>query len=222
MNYVTGLIDVAHMDRIDFDAAVKGGVLAATLKVCNGVDAPDPKFLERIVQAAHACLLVSGYAFGTDEHPGADQWADFRVRWDAGCASVHLDPTSLPVWLDYERTAGHIMAPDKARDWLAAGRRDGYRVGLYGGLSNLTKTFTSATDAVGDYDLWLACYGNRPAHLPAPWAAKGWRLWQYTDGAYGPSDQNAFPRQVRGVGGVDRSAFEGDVGALVDWWRGPR
>lgn len=223
----TGLIDVAHMDRVDFAAAHGDGIELVVLKVSTGVHCPDPAFARRIVEARAQGLMVCGYEFGTDQHPGAEQWADFRARWDAGCASVGLDPRRVPVWLDYERNAvgaKTLMAAQQARDYLAAARADGYRCGLYGGLSNLSHVFTSASDVVGSYDLWLAAYGPSPHHLrlnaPAPWRAKG-PLWvQYSDGAFGPTDRATFPRDVAGCGRPDRSCYFGGADELRAWWSG--
>ena len=219
MTYCTSIVDVAHMDHADLREAATGGIVAVILKVCTGVDALDPEFKARIFEAVGAGLLVSGYAFGTGEHPGDAQWRDFRDRWDAGCASVSLAPKSVPVWLDLESNGDNTMTPDQARAWLAAGQADGYRVGLYGGLSKLTDHFRDPNDAVGRVPLWLAAYGNEPKNLPAPWASKGWRLWQYTDGKDGPSDRNSFPRTAPGCGPCDRSGFAGTDDDLRAWWR---
>ena len=213
-----GIIDIAHMDADVLADAPAQGFGACVLKTCTGVGCPDSKFSARFAEALSLGLLVSGYAFLTGQHSGADQWADFRARWDAACAAHALNPQALPVWCDFESNpSGTPASPQHARDFLAAGRADGYRVGLYGGSSHLSAVFQDASDPIGSYPLWLAQYSNPEPHTPPPWRANGWTLWQYTDQADGPSDRIAYPRSH-----CDRSCYRGTVAQCALWWAGLR
>lgn len=58
-------------------------------------------------------------------------------------------------------------------------------------------------------DLWAPRYsdGVKQPKLPSPWRARGWTIWQWTDGTILP---NAYP----GVGPCDSNVFAGDEAAL--------
>ena len=200
--------DFAHMDRFD-PVAARSAIECVTLKVCEGVDAPDPLFVSRYAACVAAGFPeIEGYQFGTNAHPGEVQWADFQRRWDAACLAAGRDPKAVAVWLDCEPEHGSEMSTDKARAWLRTGRAAGYQVGLYGFESNLRTMFPDPNDEVGQYPLWLAWYGPDPltAHpIPAPWQAQGWTRFQYSDGANHPSRTDLYPLDVPGAGRPDRS-----------------
>ena len=209
--WISDCADFGHMDR--FDAAQARTVLElVALKVCQGIDAPDPKFVERYAACVAAGFpAIEGYQFGTDVHPGEVQWADFQARWETTCAAHGRDPRAVAVWLDCEPEGGREMSADKARAWLRAARAAGYTLaGLYGYESNLRALFPDPQDEVGQYPLWLAWYGPDPAKvtldkLPAPWRSTGATRWQYSDGAHHPTDTTADPLEVPGCGTPDRS-----------------
>src|SRR6266853_1978214 len=60
---------------------------------------------------------------------------------------------------------------------------------------------------------WLAQYGPTPV-VPKNW--KTWTMWQYTDGALGPT-----PHTVRGLGRCDRDKFNGSEAQLRNLWGAP-
>ena len=192
-------------------AAARQALTLVTLKVCEGIDFPDTAFVRRYAECVAAGFPeIEGYQFGTNLHSGEEQWADFKGRWDAACASAGRDPTAVGVWLDCEPEHGSEMSVDKARTWLRFGRRDGYRVGLYGFESNLRALFPDPADEVGEYPLWLAWYGPDPAKilpasLPAAWRAAGFARLQYSDGLHHPADTSRYPIAVPGCGTPDRS-----------------
>ena len=213
----TGIIDLAHMDQdVLVSEHANHGVNAVVLKVCTGVGCPDDRFVARFGEAVNLGMLVSGYAFLTGQHPGEQQFADLRKYWDAACAQHGIDPTSRPIWGDYEENpSGSKATPEVARAFLAAGREAGYNVGIYCGEDNGCVSFPDVNDAVGTYPLWLAAYGPDPRteHVPPPWRATGWTMAQYTNDGAGPSDQTTFPRS-----GCDRSCYRGDLAALTAYW----
>lgn len=221
--YEARIADFGHMDQFDATSAKAGtstippldGVI---LKVCQGIDAPDPRFSARWVASTKVGLWVSAYQFGTDMHPGEEQWADFKGRLDAACVLTHRDPKTVRCWLDRESNGGSIMAADKVRAWLAAGKAAGYLVGVYGGLSQMAGTYNTATDPVGDYDAWVAAYDYTweaiNAHPPKAWAGKNtpwFRMFQYSDGAqhHALASEWKLSYEVAGCGTPDLSVFVG-------------
>ncbi len=220
--------DFYHGDRFDAGLVARAGIEAVILKASTGVGSRDPAFAQRMKDSLARGMVLSAYAFGTDQHPGAEQWRYFRGVWDAACGSNSIDPRALPVWLDAERNAvgGTTMSRAKLLEWLAAAETDGYRAGIYSYASLLHGYFPDPLDLVGRFPLWLSWPGeieHLVTALPAPWKRRGLALLQYSTALHGPTDGPrdtiTFPRGIQELGGCDRSAYPGTKDEMLAWWK---
>lgn len=225
-----GIIDLNHHSNVsDFTLASQAGTLRAVIhKASEGNDWFDPLYAQRRVMAAQAGLWWGAYHFGTRMHSGAEQ-----ARAFLGAAQPDGE-TLLVLDLELnERVPGNSMTLSQAEDFVATIMAATGRLPLLyvqpswadGQVNRRTGQSLGGAIQPGSLlagcDLWLADYRQEP-ELPAAWAERGWRLWQYA-GDGGPGGSGPFgplSRAVPGVDRCDRNVFGGDVAALAAYWSG--
>ena len=198
------VIDLSHHNgNVDLSQAAANGVAAVLHKATQGVSYTDPMYQKNFAQATANNLLWGAYHFATGED-GVEQ-ADNFLNF------VQPAPTTLMI-LDFEENrAGANMSLEDARAFLThVQAQTGIWPGLYGG-AYLKQLLGSTTDPVLQNSwFWLAQYGPT-AVVPANWDA--WTLWQYTDGAIGPS-----PKNIPGIGHCDQNCYNGPPDQLQQKW----
>ena len=192
------VIDLSHFNiHPDFQMAKSDGILAVIHKATQGTSFSDLACASRREQVFNTGLLWGAYHFGTGA--GGVEQADFFLQ--------KVQHSDLLI-LDFEiNPQGPSMTLDQARDFVTHIRSvTGRWPGLYGGDYLKQLLGTAQNPVLGNCWLWLAQYGPA-AVVPANW--KSWILWQYTD--------RGDP--VAGIGPCDRSRFNGDAAALLQFWR---
>jgi lysozyme len=202
-----GVIDLSHHVRsVDWRAARAAGIAAVIHKASEGATFRDPVFASRREEARAAGLLWGSYHYASG--------ADVEAQVEAYLAYAAPAPDEL-ICLDYEKSSsGADMTLDQAGAFVElVGRRTGRRPVLYGGtlLRERLAAETTPRPDLARCPLWHARYADAPQEVPAGW--ERWTLWQYTDGFRGPE-----PREVDGVGPVDRSLFDGTEAEFRRRW----
>lgn len=223
------IIDLSHTAAVsDFTLVRASGILGVLHKATEGGDWYDPLYARRKVQAQAAGLLWGAYHFGTHQYPGSQQAATFL-------AAMQSDPATLMA-LDIEpneRNPGNTMTIEQAEDFVqtvyqATGRLPLVYIhptwangGVYGRARLSLGRAVSPQSILAACDLWLADYRVQP-EMPAAWANRGWRFWQYAgdDYAGGGGPFGPLSRAVSGVDRCDRNLFQGDAIALYQYWSG--
>jgi len=225
-----GIIDLNHHSAIqDFTIArQQGGLRAVIHKASEGNDWLDPLYASRRRMAEQAGLWWGAYHFGTRQHSGEEQATAFLSAAQPGPQTLLVLDLELN-----ERIPANSMTLPQAEQFAAAvlaatGRlpllyvqpswADGEANLRFG--QSLGGAITPGSLLAG-CDLWLADYRQEP-ELPAAWAGRGWRFWQYA-GDNGPGGAGPFgplSRSMPGVDRCDRNVFRGDDLALGRYWTG--
>lgn len=204
---LNAIIDISHHNTISsFAKASKAGVLGVFQKATQGISYKDPTFLKNKQSIQKAGLLFGAYHFGTAGDATAQ--ADFFLETAASDALLVLDFEPNPQGYDMslleaEQFVHHIYS--------STGRYPG----LYSGHT-IKEAFAAQGITAPEQTelskcwLWIAQYGPAPL-IPKVW--NDWTLWQYTDGAAGPT-----PHSVDGVGRCDRDQFNGTEKQLRTFW----
>lgn len=201
---LNAVIDLSHHNgTVDFAQIAAAGIVGVIHKATQGTTVSDPTYAERRTAALGAGLLWGAYHFGT----GSDGVAQAQYFLDV----VQPDARTLLV-LDFESNPqGPSMSMEEARAFVthvqgATGRFPGLYSGHY-----IKDLLGSQSDPIlVQCWFWLSQYGPTPV-VPANWPT--WTMWQYTDGADGPT-----PHDVAGVGYCDRDTFNGDLAHLHALW----
>jgi len=205
MPYLNAVIDLSHYNQnLDFSQIKDpGGILGIIHKATQGTASVDPRYQQHKASALAQGLLWGAYCFGTGAD-GVDQAQHFLDV-------VQPDGKTL-LALDFEANPhGPSMTLEEARSFVTHIHQEtGNWPVLYSGYY-IKQLLGSYQDPVlAQCPLWLAQYGPT-AVVPANWQT--WTLWQYTDGATGPS-----PHDVAGAGLCDRDFYNGELGDLeADW-----
>lgn len=218
---VTGIIDLHHHDgSYDLNAARERGMVALIHKATQGKDWRDPKFSAAMGLAAQARLLRGAYHFGSNSEEGEVQ-ADFFL--DRVASVVGDDAADALLVLDWENNpdaTNGTMSADNARRFVKRVHEVTGRWPVLYSFTHFLKTHLPGRDEVlANCPLWQSQFGEPPSKPASPtWQAID--LWQYTNGADGPRDQQRYPRKTPGFAreAQDRSAFRGTVEQLTAWW----
>lgn len=218
---VTGIVDLHHHDgSYDLLAARERGMVAMIHKATQGKDWRDPKFEDAMRLAAEASLLRGAYHFASNSSDGAVQ-ADWFLDRVASVVGTVADDVLLALdWENNPDTESGVMSVENARRFVTRVREvTGRWPLLYSFTYFLRGKLPGRDDVLANCPLWQSQFGERPK---AP-ASPTWRevaLWQYTNGADGPRDQQRYPRKTPGFAreAQDRSAFRGNVEQLRAWW----
>lgn len=215
----TGILDGNHGDVghiKDLAAMVASGIGAWIAKATEGYTYDDPAFATFVPRARGAGLLVGAYHFARGEHGGLME-ADHFLRITRPARAV------APMLLAYDWES-EDASPDDARAFVTRVHEvTGRWPVVYAGvpfLGRATKLGPRAVDAVlGQCPLWYAAYGVDPAKPKIhPTWPQGYAMMQYTNGGAGPTDLARYPRKTTGIGGCDRSCYQGDEAACRAWW----
>jgi lysozyme len=211
----TAILDLSHYEHgARIDLAAQSGLVAVVAKCTMGKDWLDPSFHDFRDATLAAGLPLGAYHCATGTSAGDDQADWFLSKLPAG---------ALPC-VDWE-TWSSGAAPCATVEAFAA------RVEAR--LQRLPVLYTSKSFVVGSRvpkpgsilarcPLWVCSYaakGTAPQHFPVAGLSPDWFLWQYTDGHYGPTDVQTFPRTTPGLGLLaDRSAYAGTPEQLRAAW----
>src|SRR5581483_4388573 len=165
-------------------AAIAEGIGFAFVKLTQGTSYTSPAAREQLDRLRAHGVHVGVYHYLDAGASAAAQWAHFAAEL-----------AKLPYWrslvvaLDYEAPGA---TDAQAAAFIAAGKRDGYRVGLYSsagthGYANVKPAFR-----------WIAAWTAKPGKPP-----RSCRFWQWAHGA---------------GGGPDWDLFVGDKAALAKFW----
>jgi lysozyme len=198
------VIDISHHNgNVNLEKAKADGIVGVIQKATQGQSNTDPTYARNRDRARAAGLLWGAYHFATGSD-GLKQAVHFL-------SVVGDDPEALLV-LDFEpNPTGPSMDLEEARAFVThvaaqTGRFPGFYSGHY-----IKQLLGSGSDPVlAECWFWLAQYGPTPV-VPKNWST--WTMWQYTDGAIGPT-----PHEVKGVGLCDRDKFNGNLTQLRKLW----
>lgn len=209
---VNCVIDVSHHNgEIDFHHAAADGIMAVIIKATEDVKWIDPMMEENLFRARAAGLRVGMYHFATGADP-AQQVTHF-LNTIAPFAPV------VPI-LDFEQnptksmtTMGTTMTVPQAVHFVAdAMVALGKPPVLYAGEFAKERLGPEGAGPVLSLcPLWYASYTTQ-VHIPAGWIE--YLMWQYTDGKDG-----IHPREIPGIGPIDRSFFNVETfESAAAWW----
>lgn len=204
----------AHNTVDDFRLVRASNILGVIHKASEGDFYADPVCAERRSQAEAAGLLWGTYHFGKGDSSGEQQAAFFLD------SSRPTRRTLLA--LDLEPNEGdpsNSMTLEQAEAFVRAVADSTGRLPLVyvhpkwanGGVRIM------AGSILARCGLWVVDYRDSP-EIPAAWATRGWRLWQYTSGVHSRRRANGYNRTVQGVSGCDRNFFNGDTAAFYRFW----
>jgi lysozyme len=200
------VVDLSHWDPASDYAAVKGdGFWGVIYKATQGGGYTDPTYVGQRGAARAAGLKWGAYHFadGSDTQGQIDNFLSFASP----------DPDEL-FCLDWEDNPGGTkLSVSQAKDWISGVEGKLGRPGecvIYGG-NTLKEMIQGKDEFFGSRRLWLCQYGSSPS-LPSSWSS--YWLWQFTDGASGPS-----PHSVSGIGPCDINSYKlGPPEQLVAEW----
>lgn len=166
-------------DDAHIAAALEHGLEFAFVKLTQGAPVGSPIKHHYSYPNAGARLaafrvkgLVCGvYHFLDAATRGDDQWHYFEAELHK---LAHHD--ELLVALDYEAKG---TTDRQAREFIHAGRKAGYRVGLYSSAG------THAYARLGQAWRWVAKWSKTPP-------PRGWAFWQFAPGRHGAPDWDLF------------------------------
>jgi len=204
------VVDLSHWDPAsDYEAVRAAGVSGVIYKSTQGTGYTDPTYYSQKKAALKAGLLWGSFHFGdcSDPEYQAENYVAFTKIGDGELFC-----------LDFEDNQDCSMSINQAQTFILtvekALNRDSQCV-FYSGNRVKDLLGTKHNAFLGERRLWLAQYGNTPK-VQASWSEKGYWLWQYTDGVYGPT-----PHEVDGIGPCDCniSAFS-DADLAAQWATG--
>ncbi len=201
---INAIIDLSHHNP-PFDWLGVSGILGVIHKASQGIHFTDSMYRPRFAGAVDAGLLWGAYHFGTGDN-GRDQAAHFLDI---------VQPTAQTLLvLDFEEnTIGESMRLWHAYDFINKIQADTGRLpAIYGGSYLRQELAGKPDELLTRCPLWVSDYREHQGpEIPAAWST--WSLWQYTDGRNGN-----HPRELGGIGPVDRNIFNGSEEALRSFW----
>ena len=219
------VIDISRGVNVsDFRRVKQSGILAIIHKASEGGDYADTACAARRPAAEAAGLLWGTYHYGTGQSSGAQQAAFFLANSRPG------PKTLLALDLEAnENNPSNSMRLDQAEAFVrAVAEATGRLPVVYvhptwangdplpnSGLS-LGDRITPAS-ILARCPLWVADYHESP-EVPAAWADRGWKLWQYAADESPSRPAYGATTIVAGVSHYDRNLFAGDANALHQFW----
>ena len=190
---------------LDFGQAKAAGIVGVIYKVTEGATFQDHTYAKSRDLARAAGLLWGAFHFGTA--------APVAAQIDNFFNTAAPDADTL-VALDFEHNDPapfNTMTGAAALEFLQlADARLGRPLTLYTGSHMVDAFGANPVPALRGRRLWWAQYG--PAAVPHPTWNQYW-LWQYTDGAIGPT-----PHTMNGFGACDLDQFDGTADDLRNAW----
>jgi lysozyme len=197
------VVDLSHHNgKVNFVKAAET-LIGVIQKATQGETFVDPTFTKNRKAALDAGLLFGAYHFGTGAN-GVSQAEHFLETVG--------DVENTVLVLDFEDNhAGTSMTLEEARAFVThIKEQTGRFPGFYSGHTIKNALGTSVDPVLSQCWFWLAQYGPTPV-VPPNWTK--FTLWQYTDGAVGPT-----PHEVPGFGRCDRDLFNGTDQELKAFW----
>jgi lysozyme len=184
-------IDVSvYQGTIDWAKVKAGGLAYAFIRVSDGVNSPDSKFVANWAGAKNAGVLRGVYQFFRPSQDPIAQ-ADLMLGKMGTLGGDDLSPV-----LDVEATDG--LAPAaiaaKIKTWVSYVATKTKRVPIiYTGFYFWRDQVGGPT--IGTSPLWVAAYGTPCPMVPTPWTK--WAFWQYSStgavsGIAGNVDMDTF------------------------------
>ena len=204
-------IDVSRWDPVTDWAAVKAaGISFVGMKATEGNSITDPKLV-----AMQDGFRANDFTLGIYFHFARS--GDPVKQANRLISSVGpLKPNERHA-LDFEVML--TPTPDGALPWVQRFievLREAYpdRNPILYSSSRIWRMIGNPTWLAGNTDLWVPRYSAimQEPIVPGPWAAKGYRFWQWTDGG-----QTGPIYSCPGVGHCDASYFNGDEPALIEY-----
>ncbi len=197
---VTPGIDVSKWQGdINWSKVAGAGIRFAFIRVSDGLQYPDPKFLNNWDQAKAAGVVRGAYQYFRAGQDAVEQ-AEYLLD-EMGA----LEEGDLPPVLDIETMDGQSSATVAAKigTWIDV---------VEGALGVKPIIYTSmgfwasmGTTEFSSYPLWVANWETDCPLMPAGW--NEWVFWQTTDDG-----------SIAGISGpVDLDVFNGDLAALHDY-----
>ena len=194
------VVDISsnNIHPIDFKKLNKAGVAGVYIKNSENTNYVNPFFKPDVAAVTKAGIPFGTYYFA---QPGkSDPIASARFYVKSGGALGQFPPA-----LDLEVTTISPLATGK---WAVSFMQEVERLSKRKPIIYVGANFgASLYPPLKQWDLWLPAYPNgyKPApnvcalpmpRIPAPWAGKGWIMWQYTSsatpqGIHGRVDMNA-------------------------------
>lgn len=194
MQVTPRVVDLSHYQydelggRFDWDAIRRFGIWGVIYKATEGSSYVDYTYQDARRQVEDAGLLFGAYHFF---RPG-----DATAQADHFLENAAPDGGTLLV-LDHEDDGCSIG--DVKEFMKRVEDKTGQRPALYSGNVIKEQLGSNRDEYLASCRLWLCQYGSSPS-WPPNWDSM-W-LWQYTDGAAGPS-----PHEVPGIGNCDINSY---------------
>lgn len=182
---IRGIDISAHNGEIDFKKVAKSGIEFAFIKVSEGRDFNDARFLKNYEAAKSAGLKTGFYHFFRFDRDGVEQAMNF-VR------TIGSRHTDLGLAIDVEKAGNKDSIPTELVVQRLTRMVDylnllGYRVTFY---TNLDGYYEYIADNFPGAPLWICRFKEYPVNAE-------WTFWQYShtgkvDGINGKVDLDAF------------------------------
>jgi lysozyme len=192
---IDAIVDLSHWQTpVDFVALRNSGILAVILKATQGSSWVDATFIQKLLAAHSAGLLLGAYHFA-DATPPVAQVDNFLTH----ASGIQFLATDFEANGMGGTVSTAQAAEIVARIHSARGRTPTVYINKYGPSGNDAGLPNSILSRC---DLWVAKYTTsavlRPTDLPPGWT--NWRLWQHVDAP------------------LDRSRFNGTADELKTYW----
>jgi lysozyme len=204
---IDSIIDIYHLNPIDFEKVKAAGIVAIIHKATQGSHLKDDKYQDRRARAKQLGFLWGAYHFTSGESPTdqADNFLSFAQPEDDELIALDFEPSS----------SGPDMTLEQAHRFIERVQTKLGRTPVIYGGSMLREAVGSKEDTLlAKCPLWYARYSgtDMPEGIP-PQIWPMFTLWQYTDG-----DNGSEPRTVDGIGRCDRNRFLGTEEDLRAAW----
>lgn len=207
-------IDVSHWQgAIDWHQVAASGISFAFIKATQ--NSMDKRFLDNVIGAKAAGVLVGAYHYMDDSVTTADQAkAAAQVFYTAIQAAGGVKVFDLPFVMDYESNKNNL---NKATITMVAKSflNEIYRLTGVIPMVYTYPSFISNFSGLNHYPLWIARYSATQKPVDAAGWTR-WTFWQYSDGSEGGVLPNGT-RKINGISGsVDLNEFDGTIDELKE------
>jgi lysozyme len=201
------IIDIYHLNPIDFDRVRNAGIVAIIHKATEGARFTDSEYQGRRQRAKDLGFCWGAYHFSSGEEVTGqvENFLSFAKPGDDELVALDFEPSSR----------GPNMTLAQAHEFVSLIRNELGRFPVIYGGSMLREALGSQEDALlANCPLWYARYSGTDTPIGIPrqvWS--DFTLWQYTDGNLGSQ-----PHSVDGIGRCDRNRYPGTKEQLQGAW----
>ena len=212
--YVDGL-DVSHWQgTINWGKVAGAGYIFTFAKGTEGVGWTDSKFIYNMESGQDAGIQMGVYHFA---RPDSGNSAAAEANYFLSVAGDYLKSGYLRPVLDLEvgTSLGKVALSNWVLEWMeTVKKRTGIEPLIY---TNLNYVNNFLTDAVTEYDLWIAYWSCEPEPtytIPPTGKWRDWAFWQY----YGPGGCGGNAGFVPGITtNIDLNIFNGVEEGLQEY-----